>query len=123
MTLVLDRVVRGLEVIEHRPTTSIGPIEQRALQDARERLASLRVIGKLSPNLRSASRWTMNLIQSSSGWLGRGMPLAALPADRYPHVMVAMRNAIADAQSAADRERHQSLPFGTSWNEKAIGST
>ena len=107
----LEPVTHRLEVIEHRPVASIGAVEQRALQDARERLASLRVIGKLSPNLKSAGRWTLNLIESASGWHGRGCKLTMLPVNRYQQTMAALYNAIRDAQTAADRERKPTLPF------------
>jgi hypothetical protein len=112
VTRRLDVIEHRTEVIEHRPVASIGPVEQRALQDARERLASLRVLGKLSPTLRSAHRWVMNLIETEAERHGKGWKLTMIRVDRFHDVMVALNNAIQEAQKAADRERNPTLPFG-----------
>ncbi len=116
MATGFQRMSQRFDRLEQRTSASIGAVEQRALHDARQRLASLRVIGKLSPNLRSATAWTLNLVQSAGNWFGRGTQLALLPIDRFPQVMVALRNAMVDAEAAAERERQMSLPLG-SWGD------
>lgn len=116
---LLEPVTKRLDVIENRPVASIGPKEQRDLQDARDQLASLRVIGKLSPNLKSANRWVQNLIQDASKWCGRGCKLSMLPIDKFQKTMAALNNAIVDARKAADKERNPPLPFDPKDPKKA----
>ncbi len=114
-----ESVLRRLDAREQEASQPIGPSEQRALRDARDRLVSLRVIGELSPNFRSARRWTWNLIQSAGNWFGRATQLALLPMDRFPQVMVALRSAMAEAEAAAAREGYLA-PLGSGDDVDAV---